>query len=186
MASLPGLGNRAARGAAVAVVLAGLVVALVLALHSYPRHGADRVRHLIAWPRDCADVTTMHASPSRAGWPHAGEVATIECEHLGPGVIYGRFPNRLALRRDLLLTPPAAPVCLAGLEVVVDYLESGQFAPVCHKLGGTKIDGIGRDANVEPTAPTMDATNRAVDLSTRAASRDQRRALQLYWHQLRP
>jgi hypothetical protein len=43
---------------------------------------------------------------------------------------------------ELLRRPPAGGVCVAGREVVVDYLDPGDFAPVCRKLHGYVIDGV--------------------------------------------
>jgi hypothetical protein len=163
-------------GLLAAVAIAGVV--LVLALR--PATGAARVKGMIAWPGDCADVATTHGTAKR-WWPHAKETATIECEYLGPAVVYARFANRADLRRDLLRTPPASPVCIAGNEVVTDDLDPGQFPPLCRKLGGDRIDAVSKLPEIDPTAPTGAATDRAVAAEDRRDTAAQARALRAYW-----
>jgi hypothetical protein len=109
----------------------------VYVLHPWPRSGADRVRHLIAWPADCESVTI---EPVPAGafvsvWRTSQPLQVIQCQALGPDVLYARFPSDRARDRALRRSAPRGRYCVSGREVVVDGLDSG-FARLCQRLGG--------------------------------------------------
>jgi hypothetical protein len=133
--------------------VAGAVV-LVILWHPWPRHGADRVRHLMRWSA-CVRVVSDDVEPRASGWPHAQEVTDVECEMLGPSFRHARFTSRGDLRRDLLARPPSRRVCVYGDEVVVDGLELGEITRVCGRLHGDVVDGIrGREAPGATPVPT--------------------------------
>lgn len=104
--------------------------------------GARHVKSLISWDPSCADVRIDDAPNVARDWPRAEETASIECEYAGPAVLYARFKTVAVLEDDLLRRPPTSGVCVAGREVVVDYLDPGDFAPFCRKLHGYVVDGV--------------------------------------------
>ncbi len=44
--------------------------------------------------------------------------------------------------QDVLEHPPSAATCIACREVVVDYLDPGQFAALCRDLRGDLVDAV--------------------------------------------
>jgi len=82
-------------------------------------------------------------SENPAGYPHAEVVAFVECGAAGPGVRYARFTSGLQMQDDLLADPPEASVCVTQHEVLVDFLEGGQFAPLCRRFDGQIVNGKG-------------------------------------------
>jgi hypothetical protein len=125
-----------------ALTLAGAVALALWRPWSNRYPGASHVKSLIAWDPSCADVRIDGFSARTRPWPDTQETAAIECEYAGPDVIYARFPSVATLKRNMLRKPPASGVCLAGREVVVDYLDPGDFAPMCRKLHGYVVDGV--------------------------------------------
>jgi hypothetical protein len=131
---------RRALNAIRAGIFAPIVVVGALWWHPWPRHGLDRVKHAVDWPTDCAEIATSYGT--RYDCPLAEEVAVVECDYLGPGIVYARFPSQAALRENLLRDPPLGATCVMDHEVVVDVLDPGQFPKVCRKLGGHDADGV--------------------------------------------
>lgn len=162
---------------AVAAVVAAAVIAYMVLR---PDSGVARVKGMIAWPDDCADVATTDVM---ADWPHATVEVVIECEYLGPSLRYARFPSRADMRRDLLAAPPADRVCVADAEIVDDGLFDlpGQFAALCHRLGGDIVDGVSRLPEIYPEDATIAATDRAVDARLRRDRAAEREALMRYF-----
>jgi hypothetical protein len=123
---------------------AASVIAIVLAFHLYPRTGADRVRHLIAWPSGCASITTGPPAPDSAihAWTVAVQRELIQCQAAGPLVLYARFAN--VAERDSALRQAPAPgrSCLAGREVILDGLDNG-FPALCRDLHGRLVSNPG-------------------------------------------
>jgi hypothetical protein len=140
----------------IALLIAPVIAAVVL-WHPWPRHGADRIRHLVDWPA-CASVTESHSDR----WRDADEDTLIECEMLGPWVEHARFPSHAALRSDLLAASPSSAVCIYGdgTEVAINGLEAHQFPKLCRKLEGTRVDGVVGLRDLLG-APTADAEARA-------------------------
>jgi hypothetical protein len=118
-------------------------------------------------------------------WSHAIESASITCEHLGPMVLYARFASGADLRNDLLRDPPSAPICIAGREVLVDYLDPGQFRSLCGTLGGERIDAVSKLPDI-PSDGTISGIDRAADAEIRRDAAAQRRALRRYWSGAKP
>jgi hypothetical protein len=127
------VGNAAV--AAVAVV----VIAVVLGLHLYPRTGADRVQHLISW-RGCESITRSTPGPNSAvhPWNTAQERVLIQCNDLGPNVLYARFSDVAKRNAALRQAPPPGRYCRAGREVALNGLDSGFFA-LCQNLHGRLV-----------------------------------------------
>jgi hypothetical protein len=123
------------RIAAVAVV----IITVVLGLHLYPRTGADRVQHLISW-RGCESVTRHTPGPHSPvhAWTTAQERVLIQCNDLGPNVLYARFSDVAQRNVALRQAPPPGRYCLAGREVVLNGLDSG-FSPLCRHLHGRLV-----------------------------------------------
>jgi hypothetical protein len=164
------------------LVTPAATVAIVVALHPWPRHGADQIRHLVKWPPDCADVTANAVrGPDR--WPHADQEMFIDCEMLGPWVRYARFRDRQALERDLLAASPASAVCIygRGTEVAVNGLEAHQFPALCRKLHGDRIDGVSGLPDVLPGVATIRSTDRAVRRQRQRDTVAQHRAIARYF-----
>jgi hypothetical protein len=113
------------------VSLAGAIAAVVLALHLYPRSGADRIKHTIAWPSGCESVSTTPIAMFAA----ADQQVSIQCQMLGPSVVYARFSSEVQRDRQLHLTPPRAQYCAAGNEIVIDH----GFAALCARLHGLVV-----------------------------------------------
>jgi hypothetical protein len=162
---------------AVALVIAGLLGTGVV--HVGPRRGIDRVRHLVHWPGDCADIATHQLPNLRAQWPRAREAESVVCEMAGPGVVYVRFAGAADVRHDLRRRPPDAATCLAGGENLIDALDPGQFAGVCRSFGGSDVNGV--RGVPEPGGVTEDELDRSVRLYERRAERAELRALQAFW-----
>jgi hypothetical protein len=166
---------------AILVTLAA-TAAIAVALHPWPRHGAEQIRHLVNWPPDCADVT---ANPVRGPgrWPHADEEMFIDCEMLGPWVRYARFSDRQALERDLLAASPASAVCVygGGTEVAVNGLEAHQFPKLCRELHGDRIDGVSGLPDLLPGAATIQSTDRAARRQRQRDTVAQQRAIARYF-----
>jgi hypothetical protein len=116
------------------ISLAGVIVAGVLVLHLYPRSGADRIRHMIDWPGGCESVSTASVSM----FVSADQQVSIQCQMLGPRVVYARFSSEAQRDRQLHLTPPSAQYCVAGTEIVIDGLDHG-FAALCARLHGRVV-----------------------------------------------
>ena len=136
------------------VVLAGLAAGALI-LHPWQRYGVDRVRHLVRWPGDCADVKTEHFSRDDVHhwWPHAVERGEVECEMLGPWIRYARFDTRAALRTDLLHDSQGIPACIARRQVVLNGLfHRGQFVALCRQLHGDVVDGVSSAPDPPPGA----------------------------------
>jgi hypothetical protein len=110
----------------------------------------------------------------------------IECEYLGPSVRYARFPSRADMRRDVLASPPADRVCIAGAELLDDGLFDlpSQFAGLCRRLGGEIVDGVSHLPEIEPDDATIAATDRAVDARLRRDRAAERNALVRYFSAL--
>jgi hypothetical protein len=127
--------RRLVRIAAVAVV----VIAVVVGFHLYPRTGADRVQHLISW-RGCESITRDTPGPQSAvhAWTTARERVLIQCNDLGPNVLYARFSDVAARKAALRQAPPPGPYCQAGREVVLNGLDSG-FSALCRDLHGRLV-----------------------------------------------
>lgn len=151
----------------------------VVAVHPWPRHGADRVEHLVDWPA-CIDVVTERAPTGAGAWPHAREQARIDCENLGPWVGYARFASTADLRTDLLHTPPRSAVCIAGTEVVVNGLEAHQFPKLCRKLHGDRVDGVVGLPD-HGGGVTIDEINRSIARERRRDAQAEGRALRAYF-----
>lgn len=164
-------------------LLAGLFAAIavaavaIVALRARLDPGVERVKDAIAWPSGCAEV----AIHDQTHWPHAIASASITCEYLGPMVLYARFASDAELRNDLLSDPPPAPTCIAGHEVMVDYLERGQFPALCRKFGGDRIDAVSMLPDL-PWDGTVGGLDRQVEAGERRDAAAQRRALRRYWH----
>jgi hypothetical protein len=127
--------RRLARIAAVAVV----AIAVVLGLHLYPRTGADRVQHMISWG-GCESIKRIAPGPHSAvhDWTTAQERVLIQCNDLGPNVLYARFFDAGERNEALRQAPPPGRYCLAGREVVLNGLDSGFFA-LCRNLHGRLV-----------------------------------------------
>lgn len=127
--------RRLVRIAAVAVV----VIAVVLGFHLYPRTGADRVQHLISWP-GCESITRDTPGPHSAvnAWTAAQERVLIQCNDLGPSVLYARFSDVADREAALRRAPPPGRYCLAGREVVLSGLDNG-FSALCRDLHGRLV-----------------------------------------------
>jgi hypothetical protein len=162
----------------VAVVIAAATVVMVRALSDSGDSGVERVKDAIAWPDSCADVVTSDTT-GRGDWLHATKTASVRCEHLGPLVLYARFASDEDLRRDLLADPPSAPTCIVGHEVVIDYLDPGQFPALCRELGGDRIDAVSRLPET-PGDGTIEGEERAAEVDERRGAAAQRRALRRY------
>jgi hypothetical protein len=182
---MPGLLVKALRLQAVlramlALAAAVALAAMAIAWHPWPRHGADRLRHLVQWPA-CAAVTVEPVRVPDA-WPHAKGHTMVDCEMLGPWVAYARFPDRRALQTDLLAASPDSAVCLYGhgTEVAVDGLDAQQFRKLCNQLHGDRIDGVAGLPDY-PGGNTYDSTNRAVERQSRRDTQAQHRALARYF-----
>jgi hypothetical protein len=171
---LPGVWRWTLVTAATAVVVAGVIAYFAL---RPPVSGAARVKDLVPWPRGCAGIATHDVS----SWAHATTDVAIECEYLGPGLRYARFPSRLDIRRDLLAQPPGGRVCVAGLEVLVDALDPGQFRPLCRRLHGDLVDGVSRLPAVFPDDSTLAAQDRAADAQGRRDTVAELAALRRYF-----
>jgi hypothetical protein len=171
------------------IALAGLAIAgaIVLALQSRADSSTERIKHAIAWPQSCADVVISDTTGDRDEWPHAAMTASITCEHLGPFVLYARYDRRADLRTDLLRHPPGAATCIAGHEVVIDGLDPGQFAPLCRRLGGDRVDAVSKLPEIW-SDNTIEGIERAVRATERRNAAAQKRALRRYWaaHERRP
>ena len=166
--------------AAVGVATATVVMVLVRSDSGDPGDSrVERVKDAIAWPDSCADVVTSDMT-GRRNWPHATKAASVECEHLGPLVLYARFASEEDLRRDLLGDPPSAPTCIVGREVLIDYLDPGQFPPLCRALGGDRIDAVSRLRETRGDG-TIEGEERAAEVDERRGAAAQRRALRRYW-----
>lgn len=162
-------------GVLVAVVVTGVAT---VALRSRTDAGVQRVHDLVDWDPSCMVVIDEDSGPR--GWERAEAHASIRCEHLGPIVHYARYDDDEALRRDVLEHPPSAATCIAGREVVVDYLDPGQFAALCRDLHGDRIDAV--SALPEPASDgTVGGIERAAALSERRAAAAQAAALQRYF-----
>jgi hypothetical protein len=170
-------GSRIALGVAAVVAIAGVAV---LVPHARPDAGVERAKAAIAWPSGCVDVATHDATGKRP-WPRAVKFASITCEHLGPMVLYARFADVSVLRKELLRGPPSAPVCIVAREVLVDYLDPPQFARLCRRLGGDRIDAVSALPELAWDG-TLGGLNRQVDAEERRDAAAQRRALRRYWH----
>jgi hypothetical protein len=158
-----------------AVIFAVVTVVALLMLHPWPRHGLDRVRHLVSWA-DCGEIRVSR--PRSLGWRHAMEIASAECGGAGPFFIYARFPTHAALARDLLRRPPAGAVCIAGNEVVLDGLDSGEFPKLCRKLHGHDVDSTGSTIRAFGT----DSDALAFEMARHRAETAEGRALRRYLH----
>jgi hypothetical protein len=159
--------------------IAALTVVAALAVGAWlvlkPQSGAERVKGMIAWDPTCTDVVISR----KLTWPSAAEHSTIECEMLGPLVEYARFHTVADLRKDLLAKPPSAGVCIAGLEVTVDYLDRGQFERLCRDLEGDRID---KTLSVPAPAYFGPQDDPQFDAWIRGMQSAQRQALRHYWH----
>jgi hypothetical protein len=160
------------------MIVALLVAALGVAgyLIFKPQSGAERVKAMIAWDPSCDDVVVTDKDWT---WPSAAEHATVTCEMAGPLVEYARFDSAAELRRDLLAQPPSSAVCIAGLEVTLDYLEPGQFEQLCRELKGRRIDAT---RGIPQPAWLSEADEPKFDAWIRALARAQQQALRRYWH----
>ncbi|MDA0159546.1 hypothetical protein OM076_04660 [Solirubrobacter ginsenosidimutans] len=156
-----------------ALTVAALAVGAWLVLR--PQSGAERVKGMIAWDPSCADVVISE----KPTWPSAAEHATITCEMAGPLVEYARFDTGADLRKDLLANPPSAGVCIAGLEVTVDYLDGGQFEKLCRDLKGDRID---KTLAVPEPAYFGPQDDPQFDAWIRGMQRAQEQALRRFWH----
>jgi hypothetical protein len=125
------------RNALRVVVALALVDGGAYVLHPWPRSGADRVRHLIAWPAGCESVTIESVPPGSliSGWRTDQQRQVIQCQVLGPDVVYARFSNSRARDRALRRSAPRGRYCVAGREVIVDGLDGG-FPRLCRRLHG--------------------------------------------------
>lgn len=125
---------RAVIGVLVAAAAVAAGVHLVL---QRPHTGAERIRHLIAWPDDCAAITVDRPlGGDGSEWRHTVDAALIQCQMLGPFVIYARFASARERDRQLgLFPPPDEAYCTTGTEVILDGLEHG-FATLCQRLHG--------------------------------------------------
>ena len=161
----------------VALALAG---GAVFVLRARQDGGVERVKAAIAWPSGCVEVATHDATGKRP-WPRADKFVSITCEHLGPMVLYARFADGSQLKHELLREPPSAPVCIAGREVLVDYLDPPQFPELCRRLRGDRIDAVSALADL-PWDGTVGGIDRQVDAEERRDTAAQARALRRYWH----
>lgn len=126
-------------------LLAPLVLVVVIALALRGTGEDERVQLVLDTLVDadyCVGVVVPSSSPD-ASWPHAAVDELVECGHAGPGpgVRYARFTSGQQLRENLLADPPAAQVCIAGREVLVDFLDGEQFAPLCRRFSGEVVTG---------------------------------------------
>lgn len=123
-------------------LLAALVLVVVIAL-ALRGTGEDQRVQLVLDTLVDADYCAGVVVPSSSPWPRAEVDELVECGHAGPGpgVRYARFTSGPQLREDLLADPPAAQVCIARREVLVDFLDSGQFAPLCRRFSGEVVTG---------------------------------------------
>lgn len=117
--------------AAFAVVI--LAVEITLALRG--RDEDERVGLVL----DEVGRQSCAVAEDAAGYPHAAVNAFIECGHAGPGVRYARFTSGLQMQDELLADPPEASVCVTQREVLVDFLEGGEFAPLCRRFDGQVV-----------------------------------------------
>jgi hypothetical protein len=118
------------------VALAGLVI---VGWHPWPRHGLDRVRHLVDWPADCEGIETVtpFANPDTEHWTGANATGIVRCNFDGPAVGYARFPTPAARRRALQAEPPIGAACVYGRAVVLDYMDRHRdFTALCRDLDG--------------------------------------------------
>jgi hypothetical protein len=117
---------------------------------------------------------------SDCAWRHQPNRAA-RADYLGPLLIYARFEDEADLRADLLREPPSAPICIAGTEVVLDYLEEGQFERLCRDLGGDNVDAISALPEL-PGGVTEAEMDRYGKLREQRNSAAQLQALRRYWH----
>lgn len=135
-----GVGARMALAAGLA-----LVVLVAGCGHSRPV-GAERVKSLIGWPKDCASVQVERPLKDRT-LPllehNAQETAAISCEMLGPNVEYLRFESRSRMAGALAVSDlPAGLICETATEIVLDNLDNPPaFRRMCHGLGGRLTRG---------------------------------------------
>jgi hypothetical protein len=130
------MGSRYKLAYGLLAALAVIVLAVEIALVVRGRDEDERVGMVLdeVGRQSCA-------VDEHAGYPHAAVNAYIECGHTGPGVRYARFTSGLQLQDDLLADAPKASVCVAQREVLVDYLEGGEFAPLCRRFDGQVVNG---------------------------------------------
>jgi hypothetical protein len=128
------VGLRARRRLVGFVVAAGALVAIVMAVHPYPRSGADKIKHMVTWPDGCTSVTTERVWEFR----YADSQAAIQCQMLGPRVDYAHFPSRESLGRQLRSDPPRPEYCVTRQELVTNGLDRG-FPQLCARLHGQLV-----------------------------------------------
>jgi hypothetical protein len=130
---------------ALVAALAALVLVAEIALALRGTGEDERVQLVLDTWVDadyCIGVVVPSSAPD-SSWPHAALDELVQCGHAGPGpgVRYARFASGAQLREDLLADPPAGQVCIAGREVLVDFLDGGQFAPLCRRFHGVVVTG---------------------------------------------
>ena len=74
------------------------------------------------------------------------------------------------MRADLLKRTPSSATCIAGNEVVLDYLDEGQFERLCGDLGGDDVDGVSRLPEF-PGGVTIDEIERYGDIREKREQR---------------
>jgi len=145
------------------------------------RRTDDRVQlvhDLVDWDDSCAAVE-IDEDGGPHGWARATTHASIRCEHLGPIVHYARYESDQALRADVLGHPPSTPTCIAGREVLVDYLDPGQFERLCRDLHGDRIDAVS-DLPEPSWDGTVGGMDRSVAVEEKRDTAAQARALRDY------
>lgn len=139
------MGSRYRVAYALLAALAVIVLAAEIALALRGTGEDERVQLVLDEVRSdsCPPIVVDDGGPREVMWPHAAVNELIQCEHAGPGpgVRYARFSSGTQLREDLLAAPPRVSVCVAGREVLVDFLEGGRFAVLCRRFHGQVVNG---------------------------------------------
>jgi hypothetical protein len=131
------------------LALLGASAAALFSFHFEPRHGADRVYHLIDWDDSCASVEMETARRAERGyaasWRSTLEVAHMQCTHLGDTAFYARFPNAATRRREVAASPPVYRICDApGRVQWDDAVEGAAFRRRCARMDGRVLEGTYR------------------------------------------
>jgi hypothetical protein len=165
------------------VVAAGAVLIVAGALAFGRRDRGDLGVERRALEAQCWDYGTKTVDPAVdpavQGWREASERVSYFCDvAVGAGLTRAVFPDERGLRRALLRAPPPGRLCLDGLVVLLDSLDSG-FEALCRRVGGIVFDAARRLP--EPTGLSMDEIDRNGRAYDRRASALQRRALAAHW-----